>query len=305
MNRNQLSVRNCTSVGQRLPRDWEAKVESFRNFVKANLFGVKPEHFGNMDEVPVAFDMPQKRTVAQKGSKEVCIATSGNEKANFTVILCVTRNGYKCKPLIIFKRKTVPKCNFPKDVVVSANKKGWVNKEMMKLWLDKVWRVRPGGFFNPKSLLSLDSCPAHKNDEVLKLLNKVSTVAMIPGGLTKKLQPLDLSVNKVFKNELRKLWENYMFNISQKSNDVKIKKPSYELVSEWVSLAWNSVGENCIINGFLKALNDSDNSDTEIESELESDSDTDIGEIDKMFENFDIISNDEFDGFNSDCDELE
>jgi hypothetical protein len=52
MKRNNLSVRFCTSVGQKLPSDWEAKVAQFRLYLRENLFGVDSRHFGNMDDVP-------------------------------------------------------------------------------------------------------------------------------------------------------------------------------------------------------------------------------------------------------------
>jgi hypothetical protein len=37
-----------------------------------------------------------------------------------------------------------------------------------------------------------------------------SKLAIIPGRLTKKIQPLDLSVNKSFKSKLRSTWERWM-----------------------------------------------------------------------------------------------
>jgi hypothetical protein len=46
------------------------------------------------------------------------------KSAFFTVVLCITANGGKCDPLVIFKRKTIPKENFLKGVVVKVNSKG-------------------------------------------------------------------------------------------------------------------------------------------------------------------------------------
>jgi hypothetical protein len=56
---------------------------------------VDPAHFGNMDEVPVSFDLPGSRTVHLKGAKELSVATTGHEKSNFTVVLSVTSDGGK------------------------------------------------------------------------------------------------------------------------------------------------------------------------------------------------------------------
>lgn len=77
MKRNKLVRRAVTSTGQHLPDDWEEKMESFRNFVTENMNDLELKHIGNMDEVPVSFDLPSKFTIAEKGSSDVKIATTG------------------------------------------------------------------------------------------------------------------------------------------------------------------------------------------------------------------------------------
>ena len=42
---------------------------------------------GNMDEVPLTFDVPQNKTFDVKGAKTIMIKTSGNEKTRYTVVL--------------------------------------------------------------------------------------------------------------------------------------------------------------------------------------------------------------------------
>jgi hypothetical protein len=57
--------------------------------------------------------------------------------------------------MAIFKRKTVPKgCN-SKDVIISANEKGWMNSEVMKFWLENVWQKRKIAFFQPEIPLNV------------------------------------------------------------------------------------------------------------------------------------------------------
>jgi transposase-like protein len=109
MRRHRLSVRAVTSVGQKLPVHWEEKMASFKLFVENAKSGVELQHFGNMDEVPVSFHITSNYTVDEKGSQDIRISTTGNEKCNFTVVLCVTADGGKCTPMVIFKRKTMPK----------------------------------------------------------------------------------------------------------------------------------------------------------------------------------------------------
>ena len=85
----------------------------------------------------------------------------------------------------------MPKDNFPAGVVVHNHPKGWMDESGVKIWIEKVWQARPGGFANTQSLLVWDSFSAHLTDTVKQQLreNKTAT-AVIPGGLTSLVQPL-------------------------------------------------------------------------------------------------------------------
>ena len=151
------------------------------------------------------------RTVDETGVNTVPITTTGNEKTHFTVVLACSETGKKLKPLVIFKRKTLPKENVSNGVVVHCQSKGWVDRDGMAVWAEKVWRRRPVPFFNRTSLLLLDSFSVHLHKDVcgnLKKEHKTMT-AVIPGGLTKVLQPLDISVNCSFKAKIREQWEKW------------------------------------------------------------------------------------------------
>ncbi len=54
-----------------------------------------------------------------------------------------------------------------------------------------------------------------------------TTVIVIPGGCTLVLQPLDVSINRPFKDQLKKCWEKYMLEQSDLLSDAeKIKPPT-------------------------------------------------------------------------------
>ena len=61
----------------------------------------------------------------------------------------------------IFKRKTLPKGNFPDGVVVKANEKGWMDENLMRAWINEVFIKRPGGFFShhPQCLSAIQCVP--------------------------------------------------------------------------------------------------------------------------------------------------
>ena len=198
MKRNGLSLRQKTTLAQRLPSDYEEKIVQFQRFIiKQRRAHSYPLHLmANMDESPIQFDMPSTRTVSKTGEKTVKIRTTGNEKNRLTVVLTCAGDGSKLKPLVIFKRKTMPKIANKHGVVVAVQEKGWMDENIMKLWIEKVWRSRIGGLGRRRSLLVLDSFEAHKTEQVKRSFKNENTdLAVIPGGLTSVLQPLDVSLN--------------------------------------------------------------------------------------------------------------
>jgi hypothetical protein len=79
-------------------------------------------------------------------------------------------------------------------------------------------------------------------------------MAVIPGGLTKKLQPLDITIHKPFKDQLRAKWENWMMGgIHEYNKTGQMKRPPYKDIVAWIVESWAAVNENCVRNGFVKA----------------------------------------------------
>jgi transposase-like protein len=168
MRRKNLRVRSRTTMCQAVPDDVDEKKASFLQFTRKVIAEGKYslKNIINMDEVPLTFDCPPNRTVDTCGVKTVSITTTGQEKTHFTVMLACCADGTKLKPLLIFKRKTIPKENFPRSVVIRCNEKGWCNEDIMLDWFQEVWKKREGAFFNSKGVLIMDSRRAHLNDSV-------------------------------------------------------------------------------------------------------------------------------------------
>ena len=78
-----------------------------------------------------------------------------------------------------------------------------MNEQEMMYWIKKIWTKCAPRFSNPRSLLVLDSFSAHIMDSVKRrFIEKSTNIAIIPGRLTSRLQPLDVSVNKSFKTKV-------------------------------------------------------------------------------------------------------
>jgi hypothetical protein len=143
-------------------------------------------------------------------------------------------------------------------------------------------------------------------------------MAVIPGGLTKKLQLLDLTVNKSFKSKMLQRWEKWMLEgIHTFTKSGIMKRASYSVVCNWIVDSWKEITVECIKNGFRRAglcnynesnLEDSD--DTIIYEEDDNDSDKEnsgmtevmafkssLGKYSEILEAFNIDSDEDFDGF--------
>ena len=100
----------------------------------------------------------------------------------------------------------------------------------------------------------LDSFEAHKTEQVKRSFKSENTdLAVIPGGLTSVLQPLDVCLNKPFKDRVKQKW---MAWTAEGIHELTVgrcqKKPSEELKSQWIGEAWRDIPREMVANSFLK-----------------------------------------------------
>ena len=140
------------------------------------------------------------------------------------------------------------------------------------LWqIENVWTSR-NRFGNLRSMLVLDSFRDHTVNSVRNQKN--TNIAVIPGGCTSKLQPLDVAINKSFKSkvilfdfftlvlilvqllifvklQVKDQYNDWMIsNIHTFTPMKKIKRPSYSTVATWVKESWNEVSKDLIQRSF-------------------------------------------------------
>ncbi|CAI7922916.1 unnamed protein product [Closterium sp. NIES-53] len=161
----------------------------------------------NADQTPLWLEMPATTTVEQTGVKSVPIRSAGYQKERVTVMLACTATGEKFKLWVFFKRKTLPKGDFPNNVVVGCLANGWMEATGVIQWLDEgvVPFLKPKfGVQSRSAMLVLDSYRGHLTKEVKARFATLNIVpAVIPAGCTADVQPLDVSVNKSFKESVR------------------------------------------------------------------------------------------------------
>jgi transposase-like protein len=251
LQRFNLTIRRRTTSGQSLPKDLVPKVVSFIQFCKKQFdsFAFIPSAVVNMDETPIWADMPSTTTVEQKGASTIPIRTTGHEKKRITVALAIKSDGTKLKPYVVIPGKKVPQeLRKISDVVVACSPNAWMNEELTIDWLNRVW----GSLAFSKRMLVWDSFRCHVSENIKEHVKRKNTVmAVVPGGCTKLLQPLDVCVNKPFKDLFRQQYDEWFrkgeFELTRGGN---MKAPSYKLQIEWIVLAWNKVSKDVVVRSF-------------------------------------------------------
>jgi hypothetical protein len=129
--------------------------------------------------------------------------------------------------------------------------KSWANEEIINHWLSRVWRRNN----QTRRLLVWDSFSAHitplvKNNVGIQYN---TDMAVIPGGCTSKLQPLDVSLNKPFKSFFRGLYDDWLIEgpieLTKGGNR---KAPSTEVLLKWIKKAWDSISPDMVRKSFVK-----------------------------------------------------
>ena len=116
---------------------------------------------------------------------------------------------------------------------------------------------------------------------------------IIPGGLTSECQPLDVSINKPFKDRLQKEWHSWMASGGAgETASGNLRRASLSDVCLWVKRSWKGIPTNIIIE-FFKTCN--------ISNDLGSDDISDDDDHDDDHDDNDHNDNDHDDDYDDDA----
>ena len=221
--RFKISLRKKTHISQKRPEDALPLSTNFHTY----LFHIRKRgqyslaDIANMDQTGLPFIMDDGKTYANKGSDDVsCLSgQSGLEKRQATAQLTIFADGGKLKPLIIFRGKGLridkkEQEKWDRRVKVVFQPNAWCDEPKMIQWIREDW----GNYFdNPPTpgsdgkILVVDVHRAQQTPTVKSLLSKCKTSLVdIPPELTSYIQVLDVSINKTFKDQVRKQSEKHV-----------------------------------------------------------------------------------------------
>ena len=101
-------------------------------------------------------------------------------------------------------------------------------------------------------LLIIDDFSAHKIECIIDYMNNNNIKSyLIPCGYTYCLQPLDVSINKPFKDSMRRLYNNWNID-SNRFSVIGVKsRPSWQQLTDMVEKATNEIKSSNIRKSFL------------------------------------------------------
>jgi len=109
-----------------------------------------------------------------------------------------------------------------------------MDESRMKTWFDKCWKKRPkrNRINKKRALFVMDSFEGYKTNIIKNIVSNANTdLAIISDSLTSVIQPLDICLNKLFKNKLYEKWNAWMsldqFTYTKGEN---LKKPDYSII---------------------------------------------------------------------------
>ena len=215
----------------------------------ARLFNTVNHHLiFNTDETAVFFGAPHNRTIDEIGARNVEIGHTEHYADRISVVLCVSCSGRMLPPLVVrtcnetkeFKKtgtftfttfntppggETVPSV----DMWITHRSKGWLDSEMMCVWLEHVFGQGVAMFDLKVSdtVLFMDGCSAHHTAECEDVARRLGIqVECLPPNCTPILQPCDQYVNALFKQFYHDEWYKWYKVRGSKQYTKKGKKHS-------------------------------------------------------------------------------
>jgi hypothetical protein len=173
-----------------------------------------------MDQVRLFPSPTVKKTVEVKGTQHVFLQGLPSRGA-VTVMLTICGDGTKLRPVIILRSKSAAKwlvVQVYRGFIVMFQRNAYTDNRIMKLYFKHVVEPYLAG---RRGLLILDNFSCHKSPSTIAAMNKMNCAfEFIPKTCTPYVQPLDVSINKPFKNHYSSQYTSYVNWRLEENNNV-------------------------------------------------------------------------------------
>ena len=145
------------------------------------------------------------------------------------------------------------KARVSNGVVVRYQERAYMTSDLTKRWLQSVYQTLKR---SDSDILIMDSFSGHISRHVKQHCRDNSVrLAIIPGGCTPHLQPLDIAVNRSFKARFRSKWKAWLASNSAAAPlyAERLRAMSLDELTRIINSAWREIDPQVIINGFRKA----------------------------------------------------
>ena len=118
-----------------------------------------------------------------------------------------------------------------------------MDDRLVQDWVCMVWSSRPDGGLSRQwsmPVLVLDAFSCHKTDDTKVLLHRTNTdLIIIPFGMTSLLQPLNVSINKLFKDGLHRCWSVWIMSGEKTyTKSERMRKIDLPMICGWIIKVW-------------------------------------------------------------------
>jgi len=194
------------------------KLMKQHNFLPCNIY--------NCDETEISCVQKHQKVLASKTARQVGKLTSAERGKNITILFCMSATGYFIPPFFVFPRKRMNErlmINAPPQSAGVAQPRGWMNSDLFLRWLEHFLTFAHPTKESPVLIL-LDGHSSHKSLDVINFCrtNHIYLISL-PPHTTHKLQPLDRTFMKPFKNAYHERCDMWMrANVGARITDYDI-----------------------------------------------------------------------------------
>lgn len=205
----------------------------------------KPSQIFNLDETSLCSDPSNTKVVSEK-NKSVFRHTHGTGRSNTSILFCISANGEKLPPFILYHAKHLwdiwmPDGAYP-NTGYAATKSGWMTEVAFCSWFENHFLK-----YAPKErplLLIFDGHASHVSVKLIEIAMRENiTLLKLPPHTTHFLQPLDSLPFGVFK----KSWDEKLCTWQRENYGRPLTKAEFSIL---VGQVWGDFPERLLRRSF-------------------------------------------------------